>query len=318
MLAVTNTKAFNIIDEKSRTLWTVDECSSVYYGITFTQNRLYVAARQAVYGTAREIQNNVILCFNERLELEETLKPDTPLRDIHQITIVDDILYACSTFDDQIGCYDTRTRTWDFWRPFGQGTLPGQDVHHINSITVTEDAILLSGTREAGWVARFDKETRRPIGGKRFIGEATHNVWLDNGVLHVCSADEGGIRNEAGVLYKIAEQSWARGYCSDGGRRYVGLSEIHIRKDRENSDSYLVECDKNFNIIQSFHIEGTGMIHDLRTLDTPDPSHNMATFAIDRSVLDEKFRKTRLENSLGRFTANGHDGAVGKSMPGRR
>ncbi|MBB4955257.1 hypothetical protein H4S14_003293 [Agrobacterium vitis] len=301
MLAVTNTKTFHIIDERTRSLWKVDEDNHVYYGITFTQNRLYVAARQSAYGSDRENQNNVILCFNTRLELEETLQPDIPLRDIHQITIVDDILYVCSTFDDQIGCYDNKTKTWAFWQPFGESEISGRDLHHINSITVTTDEILLSGTRDIGWVARFDKKTRLLKGEKRQLGQKTHNVWLENGLIHICSSHAGSILNEAGQQYALGNNSWTRGYCRDRHYRHIGLSETLIREDRADSDSCIVQCDEDFNILQSFKIEGAGMIHDLRTLDTPDPSHNRTIFALDRDALDAKFPRISLKESLGRF-----------------
>lgn len=303
MIAVTNTKSLNLIDEDSGILWNIHQGSGVYYGITFDENHLFVAARCAGYGSDREIQKNTILCFNTQLKIEETLIPDIPLRDVHQITMHEGILYVCSTFDDQIGCYDTRTKTWEFWQPFDNEHISGQDKHHINSITVTEDQILLSGTLPQGWIARFDKKTRKSTAGKEPLGDKTHNVWLDNGVLHICSSYEGGIRDEANNFYSLGQMSWTRGYCRTETHRYVGLSENRLRADRENSDSCLVQCDLNFNILRSLLIEGAGMIHDMRILDKKDPTQSNITFDIDKDVLNANFSQIHLNNTLGRFAS---------------
>ena len=302
MLAVTTTQDFYFLDEDDGSLWKIDEGNGVYYGISFSDDCLYLATRQAAYGKDRTGQRNIILCYDKKLEIIEALSPEMPLRDVHQIAFDEGCLYVCSTFDDRIGCYNLQLKEWQFWAPFGPEQDLGCDKHHINSITLTADEVLMAGLHPTGWVARFDKKTRRLTQEKQWLGSQTHNVWLEKSKLYICSSLEGGVRSESGDFIKIAERSWVRGYCEKNGDRYLGLCETRFRKDRPSSNCCIVQCAPDFRIKRSFWIPQSGMVHDLRSIDTPDPSHNKKIFSFDRDILDKKFIRIYLENTLGSFT----------------
>src|SRR5260221_12798990 len=106
MLALTTTQALWLLDYDAASAWQIDCGKGVYYGISFCNEHLYVAARQARVGGDPDAQDNVILCYSTDLRLERIIKPPTPIRDVHQIIAADEILYVASSYDDQIACYD--------------------------------------------------------------------------------------------------------------------------------------------------------------------------------------------------------------------
>lgn len=302
MLAVTTTQTFCILDEESGQLWQIDSGKGVYYGVSFSSTRLYVGARQAEYGGDRNSQRNVILCYTPDLRLERMLKSPFALRDIHQILVDGETLYACSTYDEAVAVCDLRTGDWHAWHPF-VNEAAGHGSDHINSITIAGEDILLAGNMPRGWIATFNKTTRRLSGDRQWLGHETHNVWLERGRLHICSSGDSAILDAGGVRHGLARGAWFRGYCAKGERRFVGLSEALIRQDRAFSDCVIAEYNGNYQLVGSFWLPGMGMAHDLRTLDVPDPSHNGLTFPLDRGRLDKRFFKKTLEPSLGSFAA---------------
>ncbi len=195
MFAMTTTQAFWILDYDAASAWQIDCGKGVYFGISFWNEHLYVAARQARVGGNRDEQDNVILRYKEDLRLDCMIKPPKPIRDAHQITAADGVLYVASSYDDEIACYEIETGVWTFWQPFKPYSGLGLDAHHINSIFVTADEIFLAGLRPRGWVARFEQSTRKLI-SRQDLGTGTHNVWLDGGLIHVCSSNDCTILRE--------------------------------------------------------------------------------------------------------------------------
>jgi len=184
MLALTTTQALWVLDYDAASAWQIDCGKGVYFGISFWNEHLYVAARQARVGGNRDEQDNVVLCYKNDLRLERIIKPPKPIRDVHQITAADGVLYAACSYDDEIACYDIDEDAWSFWQPFAPHSGAGLDVHHINSIYITTDAIFLAGLRPKGWLARFERLSRKLI-SREDLGKETHNVWLDGGLAHV-------------------------------------------------------------------------------------------------------------------------------------
>jgi len=175
---MTTTRAFWLLDYEAASAWQIDLGNDVYYGISFWNDRLYVAARQAPYGSAKDSQDNAILCYDNQLRLERTVKAPTKIRDAHQICAVDGVVYVAASHDDQIACYDIAKDDWTFWTPFAPYAGAGLDAHHINSIHIHGGEILLAGLRPDGWFARFDRSSRELV-GRHALGKDTHNVWLD-------------------------------------------------------------------------------------------------------------------------------------------
>ena len=60
MIAMTTTQAFWLLDYDAASAWQIDCGKGVYYGISFWNEHLYIAARQARVGGNRDSQDNVI------------------------------------------------------------------------------------------------------------------------------------------------------------------------------------------------------------------------------------------------------------------
>lgn len=301
MLAITTTQAFWLINPDSEIAWQIDCGKGVYYGISFNANYLFLAARQAAYGDNRDTQENVILCYDTKLNLRRILTPPfDSIRDAHQIAVVDGHLYVVSTYDDLIACWNMASDEWSFWAPFGSGNF-AKDVHHINSIFISNNRIYLAGLHPKGWVAIFDKHSRN-ISGYFELGMGTHNVWLENDVVFVCSSNQSAIINRSGELMPIIKNAWVRGFCFCGKRRFVGASENLIREDRPLSNCYVIEIDEKFALVNSLEISGCGMLHDIRSLNIPDiNTHNTFAFEVDERVLARRFISRKLPRSTGMF-----------------
>ena len=294
MFAMTTTQAFWILDYDAASAWQIDCGKGVYFGISFWNEHLYVAARQARVGGNRDEQDNVILRYKEDLRLDCMIKPPKPIRDAHQITAADGVLYVASSYDDEIACYEIETGVWTFWQPFKPYSGLGLDAHHINSIFVTADEIFLAELRPRGWVARFEQSTRKLI-SRQDLGTGTHNVWLDGGLIHVCSSNDCTILREDRQSHPLPPRAWARGYCTQGQRQFVGASEILSRASRAFSNCSVLELDKHYKYMGAVRLRGLGMLHEIRSLDSPDSiSHNGQVFGLKRSSLDERFIKHTL------------------------
>jgi hypothetical protein len=143
--------------------------------------------------------------------------------------------------------------------------------------------------------------------GRNFIsrqdlGTETHNVWLDAGLVHVCSSSDYSILREDRQEYPLVRHAWARGYCIQGDRRFVGASENLTRANRSFSDCNVLELGNNYKYIGAVWLRGFGMLHDLRSIDLPDStSHNGQIFDLKRSGLDQRFLKHTLSRSVGRL-----------------
>jgi hypothetical protein len=301
MLALTTTLAFWIIDYDTASAWQIDCGKGVYYGISFWNQYMFIAARQAGVGANRDAQDNIILCYSDDLRLTRILKPPSAIRDVHQIAAADGVLYVVSSYDDQIACYDIETDDWTFWQPFTPYAGPGLDAYHINSVYVGASEILLAGLRPKGWAARFDRLTRKLI-SRQDLGRETHNVWLDGGAVHVCSSADSSILREDGQSYALLTYSWVRGCCGQGDRRFAGTSENLARANRAFSDCSVLEMDDHYRYVSTVRLRGFGMLLDLRSIDIPDPmTHNGQTFALQQSCLDQRFLKHTFARSAGQL-----------------
>ena len=273
MLIVTTTTTCWLVDPVAGKAAPFQSGGGVYYGITFDEDCLYVAARHAAVGADRLSQDNVILVFDRRLQLREVMRSPDRIRDVHQIFAGQGRLFVCSTFDDAIIECDLARSAWSRWQPFG----PGQDVRHINSIHVGPEHILLAGTQPAGWAARFDTGDRRLV-QEIAIGRGTHNIWPVGEGLHVCSSDTSSIVDSDGRDRRIADGAWVRGIARQGAL-FVGASQNLVSAERASSDSAIFALEKDA-VVRTYSFRGHGMIHDIRST-APDPTHNGLAFAVD-------------------------------------
>lgn len=280
-LLVTTTRAAWVLDLETGLARLIDEGRGVYYGISFSTDQLFIACRQAAVGSDRDSQANVVLCFDHDLQPIGVLHPPIPVRDVHQILYAAGTLFICSTYDDAVLSYDPVSGHWQAWHPFGPG--PGQDRHHINSVAVDGDDILLAGNRPHGWFARFGPDRR--LVTHQPLGAGTHNVWVEDGEIYVCSSDEGAVRAAGGASRPIVARGWLRGIAKGHRTRYFGVSQNLVRGVRDRSDCMILEVDPDGSILRRFAFHDFGMLHDLRVLGTPDDTHNRLALHVSDDAL---------------------------------
>ena len=273
-LLVTTTRAAWVLDLETGLARLIDQGRGVYYGISFSADQLFIACRQAAVGAIRDTQVNVILCFDRNLKPTGVLHPPTPVRDVHQILYAAGTLLVCSTYDDAVMGYEPASGRWTTWHPFGPG-LP-QDRHHINSVAVDGGDILLAGNRPHGWFARFGPD--RTLIAHQPLGAGTHNVWVEQDGVQVCSSDEGAVRTAGGASQPIVARGWLRGIAKGHRTRYFGVSQNLVRGVRDRSDCMVVEVDAGGATLRRYSFHDFGMLHDLRVLGRPDDTHNGITF----------------------------------------
>lgn len=284
-LLVTTTTAAWVLDTGTGQAFRIHQGCGVYYGITFSEDTLFIACRNAAVGAERATQNNVILCFDRDLVQREVLTAPWPIRDVHQIFYHDGTLYICATYDDVVLEYDVVLRSWRRWHPFGDPD-GAPDQHHINSILVDRDGILLAGNAPEGWAARFGRDRVYLEENRCPIGLGTHNVWRERGKMMVCSSTEGGIRSEDHQLRIVQEHGWVRGVASVGRETYVGVSQNLVRDAREQSDCSVLRIEAAGAVSRCHTFQTYGMLHDLRVLGRADSTHNGIEFRLTERALD--------------------------------
>jgi len=282
VLLVTTTQAVLVLEFETGRAFEIERGRGVYYGATFDQERLYIAARRAVYGADRGRQRNAILTFDRSFREIEVDVPEPPLRDVHQIVADHSRLIATGCFDDAL--FIREDGAWRSMPPLPlRGTSENQ--RHINSAFVDIDGIWLAGRKPYGWVARLDLDGR--LVEEHKLGAGTHNVWRHNGDTFVLSSEEGAIRSTGGRFIVVHARGWLRGIAGDGaGSWFVGVCQNRIRQDRAFSDCSIVRVDPRSGAVGEVRsIRGQGMVHDIRLLGKPDDLHNRVAFSIDRFAL---------------------------------
>jgi hypothetical protein len=296
-LFISTTLALWWLDTLTGIATQIDGGKGVYYGITFSADRLYVACRQAEFGSDRDTQDNSILVFDCGLHLIEVIKCPFRIRDVHQIVYHADLLHIVSSYDDAIVQYDILHRQWRTWYPFGaHEDEEERDQHHINSVWFRGSNPILLGLRPNGWVAEFDKH-RHQIYRKEF-GSGSHNVWEQGGQLWTCSSNEGAIVSEEGKRIDIHPNAFVRGFATLDGLIYAGISQMRVRARRHDSDCSIAQITSDGVIKRYFSIRGYGLIHEIRTVGQADASHNSISFMLNDYPSSSRFYNIRTEEYL--------------------
>ena len=298
MLLVSTTLALWLLDLDSGQAWQIDAGRGAYCGVSFDQDRIYVACREVAYARDRESQDNAILCLDRKLRLVEVLRAPQPIRDVHQIFCHRGTLFVCSTYDDAVMEYEVARGTWNVWQPFPAEAKGLRDEHHINSIFVRDDMIVLAGSQPAGWFARFNRDRKPLENGRQLMGSMSHNVWLEDEEVCVCSSGEGTLTSTSGMRRLIHPRAWLRGLCRVGMQFYVGISQELHRSARAASDCSIVMVGGEGRLERCYSFLGFGVISDLRTLGISDTTHNGISFTLDPGAIDSRFQKYETRSTL--------------------
>jgi hypothetical protein len=273
---VTTSRSFLLLEYPQMNQKVLHQGYGLYYGITYNQDFIYVAARKRMLTSSvdRSDEDGVILVFNKELCLHDEITSTAfPLRDIHQIEYDNGKLYVTCSFDNMIAIYDFKTTTWRQWFPIQEAR--GSDIHHFNSFLIEEESIfILAHNFGNSQIYQFSKDSLDYVGQKIELGRYAHNIWKSQGALFICSSGEASIKSDKGFVKKL--DGFLRGVSISKEYLLVGSSEKVERKDRDMTDGSIFVLTHDYEIKEILSLKGEGMVLDIRVVDTFD-------YAIDRS-----------------------------------
>lgn len=236
----------------------------LYYGITFSEKYIYVAARNSVncfdYLGHQVEERGEIIIFNSRLKEIGNLHAPFPLRDMHQILFFDEKLWVTCSLDNMVAVYDFHE--WKKWYPIADCKDEGKDVYHYNSLFFHGQRLyVLAHNFGPSFILEFSYPDL--VLQKRYtLGNQAHNIWLSNSHLFTCDSFNGTVVNEQGVLADLG--GFTRGAVGLAGKLFIGSSDIAERADRSKVSSEIFELDDKWNILSKISIQGHGQLLDLR------------------------------------------------------
>lgn len=269
-MLLTTTQGFWYVDAANQKAHLIDHGNGVYYGIAYSSDTVFVAARRAEYGSDRAVQNGVVLCYDRRLNLVDTLKPSFPLRDLHQIAWFDDRLWVCCTYDDMVAVWDGKS--WEKWFPLGHpATSDERNRFHLNSVFATGNQVVLVGNKaKSGTLYQFQRDSLAEF-DRTALGAGSHNVWAEGDSLFTLSSATGEICSTSGLRHYVG--NYVRGAVITPRARLIGISETNPRHLRSQSNCSIFKFDDHWRIDGISSLMNQGMVHDLRAPQFNDLAH---------------------------------------------
>jgi SAM-dependent methyltransferase len=280
-LLVTTSKSFLLLDTESGVWFPLDRGHGLYYGICSNAEHLFVAARNRSVSSDMppSEERGEILIFDRTLQMCGSLQAPFPLRDLHEIAWQDGRLWATCSQDNMIAIHEGGK--WEQWFPLG-GTLDGPgDVNHFNSFMFERDRVwILAHNRGDSELLAFSTATRDLI-ERVALGHCAHNIWRENDQLFTCSSLEGKLMGNRGFL--VETSGFPRGVAFCENRRYVGISAMAERKDRDFTTGKLVIFDRDWVRHKEIVLSDEGLILDIQLL--PDGFRHVQADAANAPIL---------------------------------
>jgi exonuclease VII small subunit len=187
---------------------------------------LHIKNGQLIYAYQDNGGNSVRTFLSDRTG--EVALSSEPM-DIHDITIIQDRIYAAATEDNSVICFDLNLNKINEWR------LPGEhDSTHLNSVAIYRGQFLASifgrfqfhrqykeGTIGQGEVVNI-KNGETVIGGL----SQPHSLMVCDNLLYLCNSENKEVRVYSGneVLQIIPVDGYVRGLAVGARNLYAGLS----------------------------------------------------------------------------------------------
>ena len=275
MLLIATSRGFICIDEKSPSAYLIDRDNRSYYGITYNDKNIYVAARRVSYAKGKgkpEEHPGVILVYDFNLELVDELLPHFPLRDLHQIYFFNNKLWAVCTYDSMIAVHEDGV--WDRWYPLGNNVHPDiKRKYHFNSIYNYKNRIYIAGSIDRnGIIYEYDYESRALL-NRHFAGYSSHNVWVRNGVISTLSSMAGAKLSLDGSNEIISRGNFVRGISELESAVYYGISTAKNRANREGANLMIKKVSIENNDAYFYGIQDFGQINEIRSPGVFDYAH---------------------------------------------
>lgn len=273
-ILVSTSRSFMAINLDNGAYEIIDRGNGLYYGITYSDNQIYVAARRGEVGSEkeRELEDGEIIVYDFNKQLLQRLKPSFSLRDMHQIQFYNFWLWICCTFDNKLAVYDGTT--WHEWFP---NPNINYDYNHFNSLTFEENDsniyiyILAHNLHRNSEIWKFVypklsfgsfQVSDIKLIDKQDLGVQSHNIFLRESEVYTCSSGEGSIISNYNFSIKLGK--FTRGLAVTDELIIVGISELSERKKRSFTTSYIVVLDRSWKFIKGIKMPEEGIITELR------------------------------------------------------
>jgi len=299
-LLIATSRGFICIDENTPDAWLVDSGRGTYYGITYSEKNIFVAARRITYATGKDKMNEqegVILVFDYDLNQVDELYAPFRLRDLHQLYYFNDALWIVCTYDCIIAIY--RGGQWEKWYPLGEGAGAGAGkakAYHLNSIYSKDGAIFLGGSINRVGLIYIYRESDRELLERHYAGYSSHNVWRENGTVYTLSSMSGTCVNMDGSIQVVSRGNFIRGVVATEDTKYFGISESLSRASRDGSSCMIkkVPARGQSSIVG---IRAYGQINEIRSPGRQDHAHpSLIGKCIDTTRFENRFARVPLVN----------------------
>lgn len=263
-LLVTTSQSLLLVDTENGKYVPIHRGNGIYYGISFAENKLYVAAhnRQRDSNLKFEMERGEILVFDNSGKLYDKIQPPFPLRRMHQIAYHEGKLYVTCTFDNMIAIYNGSV--WEQWFPLG-GSFGQGDKNHFNSFFFKDNCLwILANNCGPSELLAFSLANKELI-EKISLGRGAHNIWYEDGQFFTCSSEQSKIIGNKGFELNI--YGFIRGVAFSDNFRFIGTSEkVGDRSARDYTSGRLLIFDRDWSYQKEIILEGEGQVRDIYVL----------------------------------------------------
>lgn len=244
------------------------------YGITWDDNFYYLLSR--------EPNDCKIKCFNNFFKFSNILVKGLP-RDIHQILFYENRLWMVSPLTNSIIIYDLINKeilNFDLIELKFKTDLKKIDIHHFNSILITESNIYVSAHnhKNTSFILKLDKINFSFLNEYK-MGNQIHCIFYENNKVY--TLDSNGSKKiinngKEEIEIGCSGYDFLRGLAVSRDHFFVGVfTEGKFRKDRIEGDARIKIINKKNNRQQDeIIIEDSGDLSEIRILDENDFVHN--------------------------------------------
>jgi hypothetical protein len=264
MLVVSTSQSLLLVEPETGAFTPMHRGAGLYYGIARRGNRWFVAARGRTPSSDRpgEEERGRVLVFDDEPRLVDVLAPAFPLRDMHELLVHADKLWVTCSYDNMVAVLDFADQRWERWYPLGETATPPYDLNHLNSLAVIDGELLLVahnwGSSE---LLRFELGSRA-LRGRIPFGMQSHNVRECDGRLITCSSGDGTLIDTSG--WRLHVGGFPRGLFMSERERYVGISSIAERHERDFTDGQIAVFDPAWRLIRTIMLPREGLVLDIQ------------------------------------------------------
>jgi len=275
LFLISTTNDLLLLDLQADRLYQVDSGNGLYYGICHHAGAVYALCRHSVRGpedpTVRSAESGSLLVFDSRLQLQEKLRPEFPMRDVHGMAVIDQQLWITCSYDNLVAIFDLRTKRWSQWYPSPNPEARCTDVNHFNTVALMDGRLCVVAHNFGQSQLFFYEYPSRQLISSVALGYEAHDVFRIHKRLATCDSAHGALVSIDGS--QIRTGGFPRGVCITEEEILLGISMTTQRSQRHLMSAILRRYTKDWVFQADYVLEEAGMILAVERLPEFDPSH---------------------------------------------